>query len=63
MSVNKQILYAIVFNSYVWPTGQNLSVYNPLFHNVVISSYSHTALDMCEYQFSVVLVPNFLHIK
>jgi hypothetical protein len=33
------------------------------FHSAVTFSCSHTALDMCECQFSAVSMPNFLHVE
>jgi hypothetical protein len=61
VSINK---FCLVFNYYIWPIGQNLSMcLNPWVHSTVISSCSHTALGMCEYQFSAVSMPNFFHIE
>jgi hypothetical protein len=41
----------------------SLPVCTPSFHCAVISSCSHSALGMCEYQFYAVSNANFLHIK
>jgi hypothetical protein len=41
----------------------SLSVCIPWFHSTVISLCWHTGLGMWEYQFSVVSMPNVLHIE
>jgi hypothetical protein len=60
LSMNK---FCLVFNYYVWPVGWNLSVYSPWFHSTALSPCSHTALGMCQYQFSTVQMPNVLHFE
>jgi hypothetical protein len=53
----------LVFNYYACPIGQNLSAFTAWFHTTVISSCSHTALGICEYQFYAVSVHNFLRTE
>jgi hypothetical protein len=44
-------------------TRTSLSVFTPWFYNIVISSCSFADLGTWEYQFSVISVPDFLHIE
>jgi hypothetical protein len=63
-SISKQILsfmFLIIISGLFSRT--SLSVCTPWFHSTVISSCWHTGLGMWEYQFSVVSMPNVLHIE
>jgi hypothetical protein len=41
-SINEQIL-CLIFNYYIWPNEQNISVFTPWFHSTVTFSCSRTA--------------------
>jgi len=59
MSITKRTS-CLAFNYYVWPIVQNVSICcAPWLHSTVMSSCSHTALAMCEYQLPAVLMPHF----
>jgi hypothetical protein len=63
-SVSKQmlsLLFLIIMPGLFART--SLSVCTPWFHSTVISSCWHTGLGMWEYYFSVVSMPNVLHIE
>jgi hypothetical protein len=53
----------LVFNYYVRPFGQNLPVCTLFFRSTFVSSCSQAALHVCEYQFSGVSMPDFLHVE
>jgi hypothetical protein len=63
-SINKQILpfmFLIIMSGLFART--SLSVWTPWFHSTVVSSCWNTNLGTWEYQFSVVSMPNVLHIE
>jgi hypothetical protein len=61
-SISKQNFIFLVFNYYVGPICQNPPIsLCPLIP--VISSCWNTGSGMWDYQFSVVLIPNVLHIE
>jgi hypothetical protein len=63
-SLSKQTLYFLFLIIMLGLFARtSLSVFTPWFHSTVISSSWHTGLGMWEYQFSVVSVPNVLHIE